>query len=216
MNGDDPRIETLLRDGYTIDMNRIFSRAWRIFMSNPGGFVAFTAIAAAASVVGWLTFSIVPVLGTILASALLTPLYAGFLLVAFRIIDGESDDFMAFFKGHEQFTPIFLLGLVSNTLTTAGYFFLFVPGVYLSIAWIFGLPLVLTGRRDFWPALTTSMKVVNRNFVGVLGLAVLLMIMNVAGMLLLGVGLLMTIPFSACAVAVAYRDVFEAHQATGE
>ncbi|MAE70307.1 MAG: hypothetical protein CME06_07530 [Gemmatimonadetes bacterium] len=208
MDGDESRIETLLRDGYRIDLNRIFSEAWRVFVANPGGFSVFTLIAAAASVVAWLTFSIVPVLGTILAGALLTPLYAGFFLVAFRFLDGGSYEFMDFFKGYEQFTPIFLLGLISNALTTVGYFLLIVPGIYLNVAWIFGLPLLLTGRGDFWSALTMSMKVVNRGFISVFGLAMLLMIMNVAGAMLLGVGLLLTVPLSACAIAVAYRDVF--------
>jgi len=62
---------------------------------------------------------------------------------------------------------------------------------------------------DFEPlkALDTSRKIIGKKFFNWLGFLLLLVLFNFAGALCLGIGLLVTIPSSMCAMYVAYEDV---------
>lgn len=62
---------------------------------------------------------------------------------------------------------------------------------------------------DFEPlkALDTSRKIIGKKFFNWLGFLLLLVLFNFVGALCLGIGLLVTIPSSMCAMYVAYEDV---------
>jgi hypothetical protein len=61
-----------------------------------------------------------------------------------------------------------LTGVVTSVLTWIGIFFCFVPYVYLTVAWVFAIPLVIDKRLEFWPAMELSRRRVNRVFVQML------------------------------------------------
>jgi uncharacterized membrane protein len=52
-----------------------------------------------------------------------------------------------------------------------------------------------------------SRKLITKNWFSFFGFGLVLFLINLGGALLLGVGLLVTIPISACAVAAAYADI---------
>jgi uncharacterized membrane protein len=60
---------------------------------------------------------------------------------------------------------------------------------------------------DFWQAMEASRKIGMDNLLQVALMAVALAVLNLAGLLLLGVGVLATVPLSLCAVAKAYEDL---------
>lgn len=60
---------------------------------------------------------------------------------------------------------------------------------------------------DFWEAMESSRKLINRNFWPFLGFFVILTLINVLGVILLGVGLLFTFPATYCMVYAAFEDI---------
>jgi uncharacterized membrane protein YdcZ (DUF606 family) len=60
---------------------------------------------------------------------------------------------------------------------------------------------------NFWAGMEFSRKLISKNWFSFLGFAFVLVLLNLAGVLLLGVGLVVTIPISACVIATAYADI---------
>jgi hypothetical protein len=117
--------------------------------------------------------------------------------------------------------PIFLMvqqhavsgGLLA--LAVAGFFLAIVPATYLTTSWIFTLPLIIDKRLDFWPAMSTSHKVVRRHWWSVFGFVIVMGLINLAGMCACCVGVFFTFPISMGAMMYAYEDIFTtSHPAT--
>jgi uncharacterized membrane protein len=85
---------------------------------------------------------------------------------------------------------------------------LIVPGLYLLVGYIFTTWLIVDRGLDFWPAMELSRKTVHQHFFEVFGFFLLLCLINLGGLLLLGFGLLITVPWTLCSLTIAYKDVF--------
>ena len=83
-----------------------------------------------------------------------------------------------------------------------------IPATYLSVCWEFTLPLIIDQQLEFWPAMKTSFKQVNRHWWQVFGLIIVIGLINVAGLLACCVGLLFTIPIGFAALMFAYDTIF--------
>lgn len=79
--------------------------------------------------------------------------------------------------------------------------------IYLSIAFFFALPLVLDRGMGVFDAMSASRRVVNRHFLGILSLGLLTMLVCIAGLLALCVGLVVAVPLTLAAWAVAYEEL---------
>lgn len=88
-----------------------------------------------------------------------------------------------------------------------------IPAVYLQISWLFTLPLIVDRQMDFWPAMKTSWKMVNKHWWLVFGLFILVSLLNVVGMLLCCIGVLFTVPIGLGALMYAYETVFSSAEA---
>ena len=80
--------------------------------------------------------------------------------------------------------------------------------IYVSVIWIFSLPLIIDKRLDFWPAMELSRKVVQQQFFNVFGLAFLCGLIVFAGMLALCLGIFVALPVAFAAITIAYEDLF--------
>ncbi len=176
---------------------------WELFKTYPAGFVGFTllyfligAAMHAVPKVGWLAFFMVQ-----------TPLAAGFFLVHGRLLKRQPVEFSHFFGGFRShlLIPLILLGVVSQTLITLGLLLLLVPGIYLAVSYLFAPLFLLDQGRDFWPAMEASRQTVTNRWFSFFGFFLLLVLINLGGALLFGVGLLVTIPVSYGAVLAAYE-----------
>ncbi len=83
-----------------------------------------------------------------------------------------------------------------------------IPATYLSVCWKFTLPLIIDRQMEFWPAMKTSFKQVNRHWWQVFGLVIVIGLINLAGLLACCVGLLFTIPIGFAALMFAYETIF--------
>ena len=82
-----------------------------------------------------------------------------------------GDVFAGFSLG---FVQLMLVGFLTELLTMVGLSCcLVLPGLYLFVAWIFGVPLVADKRLEFWSAMELSRKVVTRVWFQTFGLALI-------------------------------------------
>lgn len=81
------------------------------------------------------------------------------------------------------------------------------PLIYLSISWIFTLPLIMDKQLDFWTAMKTSWRRVNVHWWQLFGLTVLIGLVNVAGVLACCVGVIFTAPVGFAALMIAYEII---------
>lgn len=95
-----------------------------------------------------------------------------------------------------------LLGvLVSAGVSLVGVSLYF----YVAIAWLYAPLLVLDKGLDFWPAMQLSRRVAYRHPWGFSWFLLVVSVVAAAGALLLGVGLLLTVPLSLLMLVVGYE-----------
>jgi len=88
------------------------------------------------------------------------------------------------------------------------WFICMIPVMYLSVNWIFTLPLIVDKQTDFWTAMKASWKMVHKHWWHVFGLVVITGLLNVAGFFACCIGLLFTIPIGFAALMFAYETIF--------
>jgi hypothetical protein len=205
--------QDLVNQPYTVKIGKYFSRGWEIFKQNALLFVAFfvviMVIFGAASLLPYpLGAGGEGKGGGGIVNAILSPIFfAGFYIVAFKVAKGRNAAFGDFFLGFNNFLQLFLTQFIGNFLVAIGLILLIIPGIYLLISYMFAVPFVVEKNLDFWNALETSRKLISRNWFGFLGLALLIGLLNLGGALLLGIGLLVTIPWSFCILTAAFEDI---------
>lgn len=178
---------------------------WEIFKQYPLGFGGFAlvylvvlAVISYPRGIGWLA-----------AAAIHDPLIAGFIIVGAKLLQQKTPSFGDFFGGfrYQYFLPLVLLGVVTRLLITLGLVVLIVPGVYLAVSYILASLLVVDRRLDFWPAMEQSRKFITPRWFSFFAFGLLLVLVNLVGLLALGVGVLVSIPVSWCALVAAYADL---------
>ena len=83
-----------------------------------------------------------------------------------------------------------------------------IVSIFLSIIWLFTLPLVVDKKLDFWQAMRLSRKVAMKIWFRLFGLMLVCGLIGIAGVLALLVGIFVALPISFCAIAYAYEDIF--------
>lgn len=97
----------------------------------------------------------------------------------------------------------FLVGLV----VSLGLILLVLPGLFLSVALLFVPMLILDQDATIKVAFIRSYNGAIRNFSKVAGSLILAIILNLAGVLLFGVGHLITLPITIMALTILYREL---------
>jgi hypothetical protein len=130
-----------------------------------------------ASVLVWCMSTVtllVPIFGGIFNLAISGALFGGLFLFFLKWMRGQTPGIADVFAGFSlAFAQLTLGGIVSQLLTSIGVILCFLPGIYLTIAWVFALPLIIDKRMNFWPAMELSRRVVTRRWFQVFGLMVL-------------------------------------------
>jgi uncharacterized membrane protein len=181
-----------------------FRAGWEIFKKFPVGFVGYFILTLVITVV----LRFIPIIGPLATFVIAVPLNAGFFVVSAKLLKNQIPEFADFFSGFKLFPQLALLGIVSSILVLLGFICLIVPGIYLIVSYIFALMLVLDRGLNFWPAMETSRRSVQTGWFKIFGFLLLLFLLNLVGILALGVGLLVTAPLSHCIVSAAYDDIF--------
>lgn len=152
--------------------------------------------------------SMLPVIG--LLAFFINPVLLGGLAYVFsRRIRGENPGVGDAFNGFSlAFLQLGLSGLVSFVLICVGLLLCVLPGIYLAVGYMFALQLIIDKKYDFWTAMEVSRRVVHRQWWTMFGLAMVLFLLNVVGVLACLVGCIVTAPLSVAAIMYAYEDIF--------
>jgi len=131
---------------------------------------------------------------TILSYPVLMPLMTGIIMLAINYSRGESIEFKSIFNYYHLAGKLALAGLMTYIMTVIGFVLLILPGIYLSIAYIFTLPLIADKGMDVWEAMELSRKSVTKHWFKVFGLFFLLSLIMGLGTLVFGIGLIWAVP----------------------
>lgn len=194
-----PKLNQLIEYGYSFKFGNYFNRGLELFGREPGMFIGFTALFFLIAIVsGFIPFG----------SLIITPPIAvGYYLVARKIENGEHYEFGDFFKGFDYFGHLVLGQLISGLFIVVGILLLIIPGIYLGVALSFVSLLIVFEKMEFWPAIQYSIKIISKDWFSFFGFLFVLALFNLLGVLLLGVGLLATVPISSLAIYAAYTDI---------
>ncbi|WP_373028795.1 hypothetical protein [Sulfurovum sp.] len=131
---------------------------------------------------------------TILSYPVLMPLIAGVIMLAIHYSRGENIEFKSIFNYYHLTGKLALAGLLIYIMTVMGFVLLILPGIYLSIAYVFTLPLIVDKEMDVWDAMELSRKAVTKHWFKVFGLFFLLSLIMALGALAFGIGLIWAVP----------------------
>ncbi|MCX8156963.1 MAG: DUF4339 domain-containing protein [Verrucomicrobiae bacterium] len=144
---------------------------------------------------------------------LIGPLLGGLFHYFLKKVRGQPAVLGDAFAGFTMaFLQLFLLYLISSLFITLGLLLCLIPGIYLMVAYYFVYPLMIDRRLDFWPAMEISRRVVNKIWWQVLGLALVLALVNLLGVLALCVGVFISFPVTVAAITYAYEAIFNGRQ----
>ena len=198
------KVDRLLTVPVQVDIKASFARAWELYKAQPFFFSLFMLLIV--SIQGMVVIYVQAYM--IVYSALLAPpLYAGFYLVANKISRGETVIYPDFFAGFRFWIPAAVISLLTQTLLALGLIALVIPGVYLAVSYLFAIPMGIFGGLDPWSAMEWSRKLITRNWWRFFGLLLVLVLLNLLGFLLAGIGLLFTIPFTFLVIYSVFEDL---------
>lgn len=156
--------QSILQREARLDIGDCLSRGWSLFAGNFGLF--FVAV-----LILWLVqqLGVIPLIGALFYLVLAGPLIGGISIIYLKRIRGEPaaiKDMFALFG--TSFLPLMLVNILTIVLSTIGFIFCFLPGLYLKVAWVFGIAVAADKQMDFWGAMELSRRVVTRKWFSVL------------------------------------------------
>ncbi len=130
----------------------------------------------------------------ILSYPVLMPLIAGLMMMALQHTRGESINFKSMFNYYHLTTKLALAGILIYIMTIFGFLLLILPGIYLSVAYVFAVILIVDKDMEVWEAMEHSRKAVGKRWFKVGGLMSLLGLIMFLGVLALGIGIIWAVP----------------------
>ena len=150
----------------------------------------------------------IAIIGEVVYAWITLPIAMGVFAISLdRVAGGEvtNDRLFQFFP---QATRLLLTTILMTLIIFVGYILLIIPGVYLSVAYLFALPLLVQRRLGILDALEVSRKAITHRWFTVCGVLLILSAMNVIGAIPLGIGLIWTIPWTMLSIGVMYQKIF--------
>jgi hypothetical protein len=191
-------IETKVKEassGFRLSMENVLQLGFNLLRKAPAEFIIF-------SILGVIIFSN-PISGILLGG----PVMVSYLHLAHLVSRNRRIHFSDFFKGFEKFRSLILLNLLIFLIVILGLLMLVVPGIYFAVSYVFSHFFAWFYDRDPYEATRLSRRVVSGNFGQILLLFLILAGINLLGIMALGIGILLTMPFSFCVVYATFDDI---------
>lgn len=146
---------------------------------------------------------------TIVGTLIAAPLICGFYNIIFKRMKGQGSSTGDLLKGFDVFLDAFLAGIifmalifVVSRIPVLGLILSFLIGA----AFIFVLPLIWEKRFSFIEAIRESFRLFKENWTQLLLFYFVGSLVGSVGILLLGIGIILTFPIYLYATACLYRD----------
>lgn len=186
----------------SFDISRYIKEGWELLMSHFANLIVATLIFLG---IHFAVGSLVPFFGGMIVSG---PLMGGLFYVILDLRRGEEFQIARMFDGFtKKLVPLVLVGAITSIFITIGFFMLILPGLLISGWYLFPYLFVVDKDMDFWPAMEASREIGFENHLNVFLFVVALVAINIAGVMAVGIGLLISVPLSMCSIAIAYDDL---------
>lgn len=140
-----------------------------------------------------------------LLGLLVYPLYAGFLVILNKSNHQKPVEFSDLFIGYRQNTlQLIIYGLISNIIFGIGVVACVLPFFFIYPLLFIGLPIIVFEKKTAVEALSKSFNIAKANYGTFLGASLLALLIAIAGVILCGFGLIVTVPFLVAAMYSAY------------
>ena len=189
-----------------------FETGWRLFRSRASVFVVSMLLLF----LSWVVLEIAVVFLHRLGFVVWLVLHLGWLflfsgmlvglhVMALKSVDGEIPHVGDLFGSLER-GPAYLLALSIYCLTVSGgLVLLIVPGIYLAIRYCLFAQIITDTSASALPALRKAAALARGSWASLGALFLIALLLNIAGMALLGIGLIISFPVSLLAIAGFYR-----------
>lgn len=181
-----------------LNIGRYLGEGWNLFKENGVNFAAATLIVLLVSVVA----SAIPFAGLLVAG----PLMAGLSLMALDAVRGGKPGIGRMGGISDYLAATVVIGILTSIFGFIGAMLLIIPGILVFGWYMFSYMIAIDTGAGFWQAMERSRAFGFQNQVGIFLFALVILLGNLLGALLFGIGLLVTIPVTMLAVAVAYQD----------
>jgi uncharacterized membrane protein len=172
---------------------RWIGMGWDIVRADLGNFILMTLIALALATVG-----------TFLVAG---PLLAGLFIAARRrMLEGRME-IGDLFSGFNLFIDAFLIFIISSLFSLIGLVLCLFPVLLVTAFYLFPYLYLVDRKAGFWDAMEASRAAALQHLGGYIVFVILLLLVNLLGLIVFGVGVLITIPVSVAAITVAYQEM---------
>ncbi|OUS12660.1 hypothetical protein A9Q89_05490 [Gammaproteobacteria bacterium 53_120_T64] len=220
-----PVTETNLEFGdYDFQITAVLSEAWEKTNGLKGSFWAAGAIlvlvmltfgallggggallAAGGNVSGGMLSS---VMLQVAIMAIMYPFMAGIIMLGIHRSVELPLSYTSVFGYFTYTLPLLGVAVLMSILITLGFLLLVIPGIYLSLAYMFAVPLVVEKNLGVWEAMETSRKAVTTHWFKLFFLFLFMGLILVISALPLGIGLIWAYPMMLAMTGVMYREIF--------
>jgi uncharacterized membrane protein len=150
----------------------------------------------------------IPDVGTIIGAFL----QIGFFIAGTHAIRGGQFAFRwtYLFHGILLFFPVIVISILYSLLVCVGLFLLILPGLYFMVAYSFSIPIYIEYRQEglgILQAMEVSRKLLTKHFWSIVLFYICQVLIAIAGVLALGVGVIVSIPVALLMTAFAFRDI---------
>ncbi len=200
-------------------INEALSSAWAVTKSNFLPLLGFGLLAGALMVVPQLlagyTLKMIgkheDILFTLLAMPIPFIMHViadmGRVKIALDFLDNRKPDISSFFSPLPQFLNFIAATILFQIMVAIGLLFLIVPGIILALTFAFFPYFIIDQKCGPIEALTRSAAITSGAKWNLLGLAVLLFLICIVGLMLLVIGLIPAAIVSSLALAHTYRQL---------
>lgn len=187
------------------------SYAWSATLKNIGPLALMTLVIVVVQLVLQFAFGggrgPIALIISIATSVVSLILAMGLIRAALRVTDGGKPS-LGQLTETDQLGPYLVQAILVGIAIGIGLLLCILPGIIAAVLFAFAGYVVIDARDgDAVGAIKRSFALVKDNFGPVLGLMVLLILINIAGALLCGIGLLFTYPMTSVAFAYTYRTL---------
>lgn len=136
---------------------------------------------------------------------LLTPLYVGLIYMVNKFNTKNPVEFSDLFIGYRQnFVNILIYSLISGIISSVAMAFCFLPFIFIYPFLLIGYPILLFENSSAIEALSKSFSIAKENYGTFLGVSFLGLLISLAGVILCGIGIILTAPFIMIVMYSAY------------
>jgi uncharacterized membrane protein len=203
-------LEGGIAGNYSFSIGEVISEAWAKTDGAKGtiwlGLLFYVLVMVAVSIPFVIAKS--QILSQIAQTIAGMPLMAGLYIIVTKIALGKKAKASEVFAYLGKFLPILLTVILLYIMVVIGFVLLIIPGIYLTVAYGFALPLVVDKNLGAWEALEASRKAVTHHWFKFFGLYLVLLLIMFVSAIPLGIGLIWTIPLIMIAYGILYAKMF--------